>query len=186
MPWQPDYITVEEAAAYLRIDDSDDDAQLAVWVTAASRAVDKRCNRQFGIADPAAARTYRSRPAYDIVTGLHLVEIDDVQDTAGLLVDGTAYASQGAILLPDNASAEGRPYERLGFEAQPTEPVVVTAKFGWASVPDQVVGAVKLQVARFHARRDSPFGIAGSPTEGSELRLLSRLDPDVAVSLAGQ
>jgi hypothetical protein len=41
-----------------------------------------------------------------------------------------------------------------------------------------------LQASRFYARRDSPYGVAGSPDLGSEVRLLSKVDPDVAVSLA--
>jgi hypothetical protein len=48
-----------------------------------------------------------------------------------------------------------------------------------------VLAAAKLQCARWNFRRDAPAGVAGSPDQGSEIRLLSRLDPDVAVSLAG-
>jgi len=182
--WKPDYITAAQAKAHLRIDDAVDDTELGVWITAASRAIDDATNRQFGQLGVAAARTYRRPPAYDVTTGLYLVEIDDVQDTTGMLVDGTA-VDQVATLLPDNAPADGRPYERLGFDYRPTMPVVVTAVWGWDAVPTQVVGACKLQVARFHARRDSPYGIAGSPDTGSEMRLLARLDPDVRVALAG-
>lgn len=185
MPWKPDYITVAQLSAYLNVGDSLDDAELAVWVTAASRAVDKRCNRQFGKLSVAAARTYRRPAVYDPVSGLWLLEIDDVQDITGLTVGGVAYASSGATLLPDNAPADGVPYERLGFTDYPTAPVVVSAVWGWTGVPAQVVGAVKLQGARWNARRSSPYGIAGSPDQGSEMRLLARLDPDVSTTLAG-
>lgn len=51
-------------------------------------------------------------------------------------------------------------------------------------IPAGVTQACLLQASRFFARRYSPFGIAGSPENGSELRLLSRVDPDVAVVLA--
>jgi len=44
--------------------------------------------------------------------------------------------------------------------------------------------ACLLQSSRIAARRDSPFGVAGSPETGSELRLLDRVDPDVAVTLS--
>ena len=43
--------------------------------------------------------------------------------------------------------------------------------------------ATLLQASRLAARRDSPFGVAGSPDAGSEMRLLARVDPDVAVAL---
>ena len=185
MTWKPDYVTVDEVADYLRLGDTLDDVELAVWVTAASRAIDKRTNRQFGQLAAPAARTYRRPASYDVTTGLWLLEIDDVQDVTGMLVGGVVYASAGAVLLPDNAPADGEPWTRLGFTTSPTLPLVVTARFGWQAVPTQVVAAVKLQCSRWNARRDSPYGVAGSPAEGSELRLLARLDPDVATTLAG-
>jgi len=185
--WKPDYLTVVELRDYLGIADSIDDVQLQVWVTAASRAVDNRCNRQFGKVAGPVARTYRRRPAYDPASGLWLLEIDDVQDSTGITVNGVALASSGAALLPDNAPADGRPWERLGFADYPTwtDPCVVVAPFGWTATPAQVPGAVKLQGARWNWRRQAPSGVAGSPDQGSEVRLLAKLDPDVATTLAG-
>jgi hypothetical protein len=40
-----------------------------------------------------------------------------------------------------------------------------------------------LQASRLDFRRVAPAGVAGSPETGSEVRLLARVDPDVAVSL---
>jgi hypothetical protein len=62
--------------------------------------------------------------------------------------------------------------------------VEVRATFGWTAIPDLVISATLLQAGRFASRRDSPYGIAGSPDTGSELRLLDKVDPDVAVMLA--
>jgi hypothetical protein len=192
VPWKPDYVTVAQLDAYIRSTDTLDDTELGVWATASSRAVDKRTNRQFGQLAAPAARTYRRTPYYDPTTGLWLLEIDDVQDATGLLVNGVAYASSGATLLPDNAPADGEPWQRLGFITMPYASLpglpmtnVVTARFGWTAVPSQVIAACKLQVSRWHFRRDSPAGVAGSPDSGSEIRLLARLDPDVATTLAG-
>lgn len=192
MTWKPDYITVAQATAYLRIGDTADDTELATWVTSASRAIDKRTNRQFGQLAAPAARTYRRTPSYDSTTGLWVLEIDDVQDSTGLLVNGTAYATSGAVLLPDNAPGDGKPWERIGFvqwpyPSYPGLPMtnVITARYGWTAFPSQVIGAAKLQCSRWNSRRDSPYGIAGSPDQGSEMRLLAKLDPDVATTLAG-
>jgi hypothetical protein len=192
VPWKPDYITTADLKLYLSVGDAVDDVQLAVWVTAASRAIDKRTNRQFGQLAAPAARTYRRTPYYDPTTGLWLLEIDDVQDATGLLVNGVPYASSGAVLLPDNAPGDGVPWERLGFTTCPIPSYpgmpatnVVTSRFGWTAFPAQVIGAAKLQSNRWNARRRSPLGVAGSPDQGSELRLLARLDPDVATTLAG-
>lgn len=192
MAWKPDYVTLAAAKAYLRIVDTVDDVQLAVWVTAASRAIDRKCNRQFGQLAAPAARVYRQPAFWDPASGMWMVEIDDVQDVTGMTVNGVAYASAGATLMPDNAPADGVPWQRLAFTDQPTlsypgapAALTVVARWGWAAQPAQVTGAALLQLARWNARRDSPFGVAGSPDQGNELRLLARLDPDVATSLAG-
>ncbi|MEV4212921.1 hypothetical protein [Micromonospora sp. NPDC049662] len=184
MPWKPDYLTAASAAEFVRAPGVDEE-ELATWCTAASRAIDKRCNRQFGKADAPTVRTYRRPAAYDAVSGLWLLEVDDVQDVTGLTVGGVVLASSGTTLLPDNAAADGKPYERLGFTDSPDSPVAISALWGWSAVPAGVIGACKLQVSRWAARRDSPYGVAGSPSDGSEMRLLARLDPDVHTALAG-
>ena len=61
--------------------------------------------------------------------------------------------------------------------------VEVTAKWGWPAVPAPVTQATMIQAARLVGRRDSRFGIAGAADVG-ELRLLARVDADVAVLLA--
>lgn len=185
MAWAPDYVSATDVATYLGVGDTVDNALYGVWATAASRAIDQKCNRQFGKLSVAAARTYRKAPYYNPATGLWQVDIDDVQDLTGLLVGGVAYASSGAVLLPDNAPADNRPWTALGFASCPSMPLVVTAIYGWTAVPTQVTAAAYLQVARWNFRRDSPAGVAGSPETGSEVRLLSKLDPDVATTLVG-
>lgn len=190
MPWKPDYITTADLKGYLDLTDSVDDVQLATWCTAASRAIDKACNRQFGQLAAPAARIYRRRPVYDFGTGRWVLAIDDVQDVTGMTVGGVAYASAGAMLLPDNAPADGEPWTYLSWADDPaifnlSWSLTVVARWGWTAVPAQVVGAAKLQANRWNARRRSPLGVAGSPDQGSEMRLLARLDPDVATTLTG-
>jgi len=46
-------------------------------------------------------------------------------------------------------------------------------------VPGPIHQACLIQTNRLIMRRDAPFGVAGSPEVGSEVRLLARLDPDV-------
>jgi hypothetical protein len=189
--WKPDYITAEELAVYLRIGDSLDDAELAVWATASSRAVDRACNRQFGQVAAPVARVYRRPPVWSSTSGMWCLDVDDVMDTAGMTVDGVALAAAGVTLMPENAAADGRPYTRIGYSTyvcsstSPRPAVSVVARWGWNAFPAQVIGACKLQGSRWNARRESPYGIAGSPDQGSEMRLLARLDPDVATTLTG-
>ena len=190
MAWAPDYLTAAVVKSYLRIDplDTGDDAEIAVAITAASRAIDDHCNRQFGVLSSAAEWFYT--PRYDYERGVWFVDVDDFMSTTGLAVavDGTAVT--GFTKEPRNATSKGRPWTRLRLddppEVRPTgvaDEVGVTALWGWTTVPAAVLLAMRLQINRWHTRRDAPFGVAGSPEQGSELRLLARLDPDVAVSL---
>lgn len=192
MTWKPDYIDLPAIKGYLGIPltDTADDTELQLWVTSASRAIDDRCNRQFGQVAAPVSRVYRDRPVYREALGLWVLEIDDLQDTTGFTVGGVAYATSGTTLLPDNAPAEGEPYTALGFPSDPGcssvgAPVSQTlvGRWGWSAVPSQVPSAARLQCARWNFRRQAPSGVAGSPDTGSEIRLLAKLDPDVATTL---
>lgn len=188
MSWAPDYTNVSDAKAFLRIGDTVDDVELAMFITTASRAIDDHTNRQFGLVSAPEERLYTARPDYE--RGLWVVDIDDLMTIVGMSVEVSGTASTGYILEPVNALATARPWTRIAFgEDSAVTPVgdeyevAITARWGWTTVPVAVEQATLLQASRFNARRDSPYGIAGSPDQGSELRLLARLDPDVAVSL---
>lgn len=196
MAWAPDYCTTAELKTHLRISDPDDDTELAICVTSASRAIDKACNRQFGSASQ--TRTYGW--SGERVDGRRAILIDDVQTTTGLVVkldageDGTFETTltyqTDFDLWPWNAASDGEPWTHIVFRRSASQLPVgypnemqVAATFGWTAVPTIVKNACLLQAARFFARRDSQYGVSGSPETGSELRLLERLDPDVAVML---
>lgn len=199
MPWAPDYVTTAQFKAYARIGDAADDTEIGAAITMASRAVDRWCGRQFGQVAAPEAREYTARFSRSRGS-VWSVEVDDLVDLTGLAVawdstgDGTfsvAVPGPAVVPWPRNAVVKGRAYERLllrpallgftpddrafGFRA--------TAPWGWVTVPGAVPGAVKLQVNRMHSRRDAPFGVAGSPEQGSEVRLLAKLDADVQVAL---
>lgn len=189
MAWAPDYVTSSDLKSYLRIDDTADDVFVALWVTTASRNVDDFCGRQFGQATSAEDRYYPT--FWDRHERAWFAELDDVQDTTGLTFadkNGTAVAvatttTDGYTLLPRNAAAKGKPYERVKLTGWCGGELTAHALWGWTAVPSAVSTGLYLQAARLAARRDSPFGIAGSPTEGSEMRLLAQLDPDFKTAL---
>jgi hypothetical protein len=188
MAWAPDYVTTEEMRDYLRISDDDDNALIALAISAASRAVDKYAGRQFGVVAAAEERLYSA--VWDRRRCRWVVEIDDLMSTTNLAVTCTAGTITGYTLEPVNAAKISRPWTRLVVDSdssvQPTSLVndmAVTALWGWSSVPESVEQATRLQAHRFHTRRKSPYGVAGSPDEGTALRLLARVDPDVGVAL---
>lgn len=205
MAWNPLYVTVNDLADYEHITDAAqitaETSELTRALTAASRAVDRHCSRsgvrrQFGKVAAPEERFYT--PRWSTRRGRWVVTVDDFQTTTGLVVnldlddDGTySDAVTGSRTLPLNASAEGLPWTQLvlpesvngtlcGSEGE----VSVTALWGWTTVPVPVEEATLLQASRLYKRGDAPFGIAGSGDAGGEMRLLAKVDPDVAVSLA--
>lgn len=186
MAWAPDYITLAVGKAFVRVDDAVDDAQVAVAITTASRAVDHHCNRQFGLVAAPETRYYRAWYHYE--RRRWVVTVDDIQTAVGLVVTADGAAVTDYVLEPRNAIAEGKAYTGLVFGTGVSlvdDDVTAVGLWGWASVPVPVVQATELQTSRLLARRDSPYGVAGSPASGTEVRLTARLDPDVAVSLRG-
>ena len=189
MAWKPDYVTLAELKNFMHIFDTDDDASLALDITAASRAVDNHCNRQFGKTDALEQRLYTA----EVRDCRWVVDIDDLMTVTGLVVTITDVGTLTAFVKePINAAQEARPWTRFVVDTTSTvkptgKPyeVAITATWGWTATPVPVKEATRLQASRFAARRNSPYGVAGSPDQGSELRLLSRVDPDVGVSLRG-
>lgn len=189
MAWAPDYVTTAEARAFVtRHSETADDADLALAVTASSRAIDREANRQFGLVAAPEERFYPVR--WDRRRCRWVVEIDDLMTQTGLVVAVTAGTLTAFTVEPRNAAAKGKPWELLVIDADsPIQPVgneyeaAITARWGWSAVPTPIKQAALLQANRLFSRRESPHGIAGSPEIGSELRLLARLDPDVAVTI---
>lgn len=182
MAWKPDYVLPDVLGEYVRITDDLDDVWLAWAATAASRAIDRHCRRQFGKVAAPEARRYRVRK--DAERCAWVADIDDLMTATGLLIAGVAAVAPD--FSPLNAEAEGRPWESLVIPddvvAALTAPfVTLTASWGWSAVPATVAQMAGLQGGRLISRRNALFGVAGSPDAGSEVRLLAKLDPDVAV-----
>ncbi len=196
MTWEPDYCTEAQLRTFMRLPASGSDTDsvdYTIAITAASRAIDRSCNRQFGVST-ATARYYT--PHYSDAYLMTICEVDDFQSVTSLVVksdfDGdqtyeSTIASTGYRKRPYNAAANGRPWTLLEFSDSVSTThgsLEVTALWGWTAVPDNIVQATLLQASRLAKRRDAPFGVAGSPDMGNELRLLARLDPDVEVLIA--
>jgi|SRR6185369_8933174 len=181
MTWRPDYITTAQLKQLARVSNAVDDWWFALVVAGVSRAIDKATGRQFGAVAAPEARSYPVR--YSRHRDRWLVDIDDLQTAVGAV---WPVGVDPPTLEPRNAVVDGLAWTQAVFSADPSDAdgmVTMTAPWGWAAVPSTVTTAALLQGSRFIARRESPFGVAGSPQTGSELRLLERLDPDVAVSI---
>lgn len=198
MAWAPTYVDTDELLkGFLKIlgGDSVDDTFLDLDGESASRAIDRACNRQFGKVDAPEQRFYQLRWDRDLCRWY--AHIDDLMDLTGFQVelqeeDGTAVgAVDSYVLEPRNAAQKGRPRTKLvilpGSASKPrcaTDVLAPTGRWGWNAIPNGIKMPCLLQASRFHARRESPFGVAGSPEQGNEVRLLAKLDPDVDVMVA--
>jgi hypothetical protein len=188
------YASDVELIEHLRIDDLDDGPRLDAVLDAVSRAIDTHCGQFFYDAGSASARTFTPECA-------GWVRTHPFHTTTGLVIatgtdgtfDTTWTATTDYELKPDSgytAAGLAHPYNRIvavgsrRFHTGYMRPTVsVTARYGWASIPDTVHEATLIKAARIFRRRDTPEGIAGGAEFGA-IRISSREDPDVAMLLA--
>lgn len=196
MALYPQYASADDLAEWLGVDE---DPQLELVVEAASRAIDKACNRQFGLAGAAESRWYKAEYHRD----RWLIPIDDLMTTNDLTIevdndqDGTPEAEITAYkLTPVNAAANGRPWTRI--EVLPSSTVKpnglrngvrVSARWGWTNVPSAIKYATLVQAARFHDRRHNIGGTLTSQqiddvSMGWAASANHDLDCDVLASIA--
>jgi hypothetical protein len=186
------YCTADQLREWMGIQDSADEPLLEAAIESASRAIDVYCDRRFYTDDTATARVYHPRDSY-------LVDTDDFYTTTGLVVAsgttgsyGTTWSSTYYQLEPLNGLGAGGlsvPYFRIravggwfpsSHDGRPT--LQITAKWGWAAVPDAVYNACLLMAARLFRRRNTPEGFAAGESFGA-IRVSSKVDPDAAMLL---
>ena len=175
---------------FVRDDNDDADGLKMLALEAASRAIDQSTDRSFVLAGSGTEARYFT--AHRRTDGRYAVHIDDTFQTSPTVALDTAKdglystASTAFRMYPLSAAAKDLPFTEILFNFGTTAPleeggVKVTTIWGWTALPPTIENATLLQASRLLKRRDSPFGIAGSPEMGSELRLLAQVDPDVAV-----
>lgn len=185
------YCTLSDLKTSLGIDDIQDDTSLEAAIMAASRMVDDYTGRFFYKDGTTGAPVTRYYTAQDWWT----TNVDDIIHISEIATDDnfdqlytTVWATSDYMVEPVNNPRRGWPWTRLLaigayiFPFNLPQSVRVKGVWGWSAVPQEVQMATKIQAARLFVRRQSPFGIAGSPDIGT-VRLGSRLDPDVEVLL---
>ncbi|WP_199548939.1 hypothetical protein [Streptomyces sp. N35] len=131
------------------------------------------------------ARTFRTAGQTECGTDGERLLVPDIGHTIGMVVEVGTTGSLTAVTDnetgPDNALLDGCPvtsFLRLsGGWGGGTTRVRVTARWGWPTVPDEVVRATLIQAARLSRRKDFPEGVTGSAEWG--VVRLSRIDPNV-------
>lgn len=178
------YASLAQLKEFVQVIDELDDTVLTVALSAAEDQIDEWCRRKFDAAD-VEATTDR---LYD-VAGVYVVAVDDIVEVTTVSVrtgrTGDYVAVDDFDVGPLNAEADGRPYTTVETPRPLWGRVKVSGRFGWPTVPDQILQAALLQASRLAQRRNAQFGIATVPgLDGSGMRLLSKLDADVELLLA--
>ena len=184
------YVALSELKTALGISGSTEDDFLNLAIDSSEQSVDNLCGRYFTQDGSTSARTYRAQPYYAVTA--------DISTATGLVVktdtsaDGTfdtTWASTDYQLEPLNNLAQSLPARYLRAVGSYTFPVYgaglvsveVTARWGWAAVPDPVKQATLMLASRMFGRKASPMGVIGVGDFGPVR--ISRSDPDVAALL---
>lgn len=181
------YCTLSDLKTSLAIEDIQDDTALEAAILTASRMVDDYTGRFFyrdGTTGAPVTRYYTPNDWWicntDDFISLNEIATDENFDQSYT----TVWAATDYMVEPVNNPRRGWPYTRLLaigsylFPRLYPQTVRIKAVWGWSSIPNEIQMATKLQASRLFIRRQSPFGIAGTPDLGT-VRLSSRLDPDV-------
>lgn len=195
------YLAVEDLKDTLELSNlSYADKDIARSISAASRAVDAWTGRRFYLdpVPPAAADRQRlytpTRQGVLLIDDLQTLTSVEAADSAGVFT--TWVLNTDYKLEPANAPTDGQPYTRIralerssfvtdsvGFPYWPAS-IRVTGRWGWPSLPDEVVQATQILATQVIRRvREAPFGVVGIGLEGEAIRL-SKTDPQI-VQLLG-
>jgi len=185
------YCTLAELKASLAITDSVDDTPLEAAITATSRMIDDYTGRFFyrnGTTQVPVARYYTPLDPWtmnmdDSVSITQVATDDNFNQTWD-----TVWSTSDYMLEPVNNPQRGWPVNRIlaiGRYVWPyylPQACKITGVWGWTATPAEINMATLIQAARLFTRRQSPFGIAGSPDLGT-VRLTAKLDADVEALL---
>lgn len=194
------YISAADLKSYIGLTGSGQDTNISNSITAASRQIDRICNRRFWQDSSVQVKTFT--PVSNI-----FLEVPDISTTTGLIVkldttddgsyDKTLTINTDFIVMPTNptllgtGSGEHEPYNEIRilntrsserFDPSIINNVQVTAKYGFAVVPEAVEQATRIQALRLFKRKDTPFNVFGNDETGT-IELFNKFDPDALALL---
>lgn len=150
------------------------DEELDQRLRSASSDINSWCHRQFGRAEVATVRTFPVS-----LSGVDTHDFWSTQDLAITpylgLTAGTAWDVSTLALEPTDGIVDqvpGWPYRRICMGGYGSHPlwmasnwygytVRVTAKWGWAAVPEPVITSCLMLAVADDKAKDAPFGVAG-------------------------
>lgn len=160
------YVDPTEFQEYVGSDLAADEEAIARCLAAAEAAVNDHCGRTF---DPPVTPAAPLTKLY-VRDDCDLVTIHDLVDATSLVIvdNGTTLDADDYQLEPFNQWTGARPYYRIrrirGWwsECRGGATISVTSpRWGWASIPPEVVQATFLLAKDLVHLRDNRFGVAG-------------------------
>lgn len=162
------YITTDDLASYLGIEDTESDSGLGIAVAAACKAVDNYTGRTFELDAEASSRAFE-------VTDPAGIYIDDLSSLSGVVVKtddgtGTFATTLAATRYQFIQEWPDGPYSKIRALVTPfpvasayerTQLLQITGVWGWPAVPADVKQAALIEASRLYHRRNSPQGVAG-------------------------
>jgi hypothetical protein len=194
------YISAADLKSYIGLTGSGQDTNISNAITAASRQIDRICNRRFWQDSSVQVKTFT--PISNI-----FLEVPDISTTTGLIVkldttddgsyDKTLTINTDFIVMPTNpillgtGSGEHKPYTEIRilntrsserFDPSIINNVQITAKYGFAIVPEAIEQATRIQALRLFKRKDTPYNVFGNDETGT-IELFNKFDPDAMALL---
>ena len=174
-----DYITYDKFRTRHNITGTVDDATIHEVISEASRMIDGLCGRRFDGDTNATARVIYPLNSRCVWLPWDAHEVTAVKtDTSDNGTFDTTWDAADYQLSPLNGIGpnmqSGWPYTRIEAVSSrifPTSarrpPVEVTAKWGWAATPDDIVGATFMLAFRLYEERKAAFGVVGNADFGA-------------------
>lgn len=185
-----EYLTVALLKDSLGITEDDKDVFIGRVVASASRAIDRHCKRRFWVNSSNETRYFTAGDPRELcgidVVSVAALSTDPLQDRSY----SEAWTTGDYELAPFNAALDSEPYTRVmvtptGDFRFPTysRGVKIVGKFGWPTVPDDVVTATEILASRYFNRSSATLGVLGFGADGVSVRI-GREDGDVVSLLA--
>lgn len=140
------------------------DTPFQAYLDAASSALDNACGRKWIVASTASARSFQPRGCSPVLVIDDCTTITSVVDNGNTLVVGTDYQAEPLNHL--SPGGETVPYCKLRkpysdwYSSSGLASVVVTATWGWAAIPYQIIEACKVLAKELCNNEDVRLGIA--------------------------
>ena len=156
-------VTVQAFRTYYRTSIDADDALILSCLTAAEGGINEACAREFVVAGAASPRSY----APDSVRSV--LRIHDCTEITSVVEDGVTFTASQYVAEPAPQvawSGQVSPYQQIRrygsvwYTDCGNATVTVTAKWGWAAIPEQVKQAVYIAAKDLFDTRDVKWGIA--------------------------